>query len=209
MVMLAFAIMPSKDTDSMCWFLQLCALHGTDMDCALFTDQGPLLSAVRQLSSKICVKFSLMLCLQHLIRNVRHKFPDLIKCDAKAKLTIQTNMDNAADAENMVMFFDAINDMITGLIEVGADIPTVVDMAFCVLRVHPSHWTVFGNAPTFVHHNCKKMVCEFLGPLKAIHLFSEEMDRLKEEGIVPNFSVLHSSIEKCNIEGNAIAKSFE
>ena len=118
-------------------------------------------------------------------------------------------MDNAADAENMAMFFDAINDMVMAFIDGGADIPTVVDMAFCVLGVHPSHWTVFGNAPTFVHHNCKKMVCEFLGPLKAIHLFSEEMDRLKEEGIVPNFSVLCSSMEKCNIEGNAVAKSFE
>ena len=92
-----------------------------------------------------------MLCLQHLIRNIRAKFPDLIKYDKTSK-TIQANMDNAADAENMVMFFDAINDMVMAFIDVGADIPTVVDMAFYVLRIHPSHWTVFGNAPTFSHY---------------------------------------------------------
>ena len=42
---LSFAIIPAKDADSMCWFLQLCALHGMDMNCALFADQGPLLLA--------------------------------------------------------------------------------------------------------------------------------------------------------------------
>ena len=89
-------------------------------------------------------------------------------CDAKVKPTTQTDMNNASDAKNMVTFFDAANNMITGLTEVGADIPTVVNMAFCVLGVHPSHWTVFGDAPTFVRHNCKKMVCEFLGPLKVM-----------------------------------------
>ena len=53
------------------------------------------------------------------------------------------------------------------------------------------------------------MVCEFLSQIKVIQPFPDEMDGLKEEGIVPNFSVLHSAIEKCNVQGNGVAESFD
>ena len=178
------------------------------MDCASFANQGLSLSAVRQLSGEILSKFSLMLCLQHLIGNMRAKFPDLIKHNEKGA-TIQADMDDAADAENMVMFFDAINDVVMAFIDVGADIPTVVDMAFCVLRTHPSHWTVFGDTPTFAHCQCKEKVTKFLGPLEAIQLFSAMMEDFEEEGTNANFDVLHTAITSCHANGKEAADSFQ
>ena len=116
-------------------------------------------------------------------------------------------MDDAACAENM--FFNAINDMVMAFVDVGADIPTVVDMAFCVPRMHPFHWTVFGDAPTFAHCQCKEKVSKFLGPLKAIQLFSAMMDNFKEEGINANFNVLHTAITSCCADGKEAADSFQ
>ena len=211
-VILSFAIIPTEDTDSICWFLQLCALHGIDMNCALFTDQGPLLSAVRQLRDKILVKFCLMLCLQHLIRNIRHKFPTLIKYDGTLdKSIIQAHMDEAADSENMVSFFHAIDKMVNGLCQVGADVEIVVDMVFYVLRVHPSHWTVFGNAPSFVHFTYKSTAREFLGRLSAVKLFSENIEQLQntDSEFDPNLQVLVTVLKSSYREGRSFAASFD
>ena len=90
-LILAFAVIPVENADHISWFLQLCAVHGVDFDCALFTDQGPLLSAVKFLTETTTLKFSLMFCLQHLIRNVRHKFPELLSKTHESLL--QTSMD--------------------------------------------------------------------------------------------------------------------
>jgi hypothetical protein len=50
-----------------------------DLQCGLFTDQGPLLSAARTLLEKFRIKLKLQLCLQHIIRCIRAMLPKLFK----------------------------------------------------------------------------------------------------------------------------------
>ena len=64
-ILLAFAIIPVEDTNNIAWFLQLCVRHGIDFSsCPLFTDRGPLLSAVSRLSA-VGFNANIMMCLQH------------------------------------------------------------------------------------------------------------------------------------------------
>ena len=81
--MLAIGIIPVENIDHISWFLQLCALHGIDLNCALFTDRGPLLSAARYLHESTTLKLSLMFCLEHVKRNICHKFDEIKKEDSK------------------------------------------------------------------------------------------------------------------------------
>ena len=63
-IMLAFAIIPVEDTNNIAWFLQMCHRHGIDFSTSpLFTDQGPLISAVRQLLAIENFMINIMLCL--------------------------------------------------------------------------------------------------------------------------------------------------
>ena len=73
-LLLAIGIIPVENIDHISWFLQLCALHGIDLNCALFTDCGPLSSATGHLQTSTTLKLSPMFCLQHVIWNVCHEF---------------------------------------------------------------------------------------------------------------------------------------
>ena len=152
-VVYAFGIIPTEDTNNISWFLQLCVLHGIDFNCALFTDQGPLLSAANAISQRFPqVKFNLMLCLQHLIRNIIHRFPDFKKGELKSALS--SSVDNASSARNMDEFFFHIDTMVERFLDSSAAcIQTVCDMTFYILRIDPCHWTVFANTPSFDKKN--------------------------------------------------------
>ena len=168
-LVLAFGIIPVENIDHISWFLQLCALHGINFDCALFTDQGPLLSATKHLSETTTLKFTLMFCLQHLIRNVRHKFKAFTS-DAPSNKHLQIGMDKIADSQNMELFFHSIVQMVDNFFKSGIDISTVVDVAFYVLRIHPRHWTVFGNSPWFSPPSYLHRVREILGQIVSASL---------------------------------------
>ena len=71
-IIFAFGVVPVENSNHMAWFIQMCALHGIDFNCALFTDRGPLISAAKSLSQSTNINLSLMFCLQHFKRNVRH-----------------------------------------------------------------------------------------------------------------------------------------
>ena len=143
----AFAIIPVEDTNNIAWFLQLCLLHGIDFDCALFTDQGPLLSAANGISRRFKVKFNLMLCLQHLLRNIFHKFPDLKEHGPKNIVTHSVN--EAASSGEMNNFFEIINRMVYSLFQLSIPLLIAVEMIVYILQINPSHWTVFANTLSY------------------------------------------------------------
>jgi hypothetical protein len=150
-VVYAFGIIPAEDTNNISWFLQLCGLHGINFDCALFTDQGPLLSAANAISQTFPrVKFNLMLCLQHLIRNIIHRFPDFKRAELKSALSSSIN--NASSASNMDEFFFHIDTMVEQFLgSSGVRTEVVCGMTFYILRIDPSHWTVFANTPSLIN----------------------------------------------------------
>ena len=44
-VLCAIAVIPTENSNHICWVLQMCLRHGLDLKCAIFTDQGPMLAA--------------------------------------------------------------------------------------------------------------------------------------------------------------------
>jgi len=144
----AFAILPIEDTNHIAWFLQMCLRHGLDLDCALFTDQGPLLAAARVLFKEFKLRFNLMLCLQHIFRNIRHYFkslfPKKVVTDLSESFTVALH--NASMAETMESFFEYFMQMVSDLVLVDvARVNQVIQMALYILKFDPSHWTVFAS----------------------------------------------------------------
>ena len=166
----AFAIFPIEDTNNIAWFLQMCLRHGLDLDCALFTDQGPLLAAARILFEKFKLRFNLMLCLQHIFRNIRHKFKDLFPKKVVSNLSesFMVALHNASMAETMESFFEYFMQMVTDLVSVDVTrANAVVDMGLYILKFDPSHWTVFANTLQFSRDDYKEKLLKFVA-----HLFS-------------------------------------
>ena len=142
MVTLAIAIIPNEDTNDIAWFIQLCALHGINFDCALFTDRGHIISAVRQLTLTTNLKFNLMFCLQHLKRNVWHKFPALKEPPMNEK--VKTLLEKAAKAETSTKFLDSFFEFLSFVITTQGS-TMAMDVAQYLLSIDPSHWTIMAN----------------------------------------------------------------
>ena len=141
-VTLAIAIIPNEDTNNIAWFIQLCALHGIDFDCALFTDRGHIISAVRQLTLTTNLKFNLMFCLQHLKRNVWHKFPALKEPPMNEK--VKTLLEKAAKAETSAKFLNSFFEFLSFVITTQGS-TMAMDVAQYLLSIDPSHWTIMAN----------------------------------------------------------------
>ena len=171
-LLLAFGIIPVKNMDHISWFLQLCALHGINFDCALFTDQGPLLSAAQKLSkTSRPLKLSLMFCLQHLIRNVCHRFSNI-----QTDFPLKECHEGMAHSETMESFFKSFGCFIEKVFKSGLHIKTVVDIAFYVLRIHPCHWTIFGNSPWFRYSSYLHRVRIILGQIISANVLSDKLE---------------------------------
>ena len=149
-VFLAFGIIPSEDTNSVGWFLQMCSRHGIDYaKSPLFTDQGPLLSAARILTQQYEYTFIIMLCLQHLLRNVRHKFLDYVK--GAGSNFVELSLRHANQVTSMEDFFDILTAIVDHIaLCFPEEIDNVVKMGLYIAQYHPSHWTTFANLPDFI-----------------------------------------------------------
>ena len=157
-VELAHAIIPKEDANNMAWFLQLCALHGVDFDCALFTDRGHIISAVKKLTSATGLRFNLMYCVQHLKRNVWHKFPILKTFQSETNQDgtrekddyskVGTLLEKASKAKDPGQFFNLFIECLKQLIahagsESGCTL--ALNVARYLLAIDPMHWTVMAN----------------------------------------------------------------
>ena len=204
-IFLAFGIIPSEDTNSVAWFLQMCAKHGIDYaKSPLFTDQGPLLSAARILADRYDYTFIIMLCLQHLLRNVRHKFPEYTK--GLFGTTVETSLRQANQVTSMEAFFDVL----TGIVEYCAnvyhhDIDNVVKLGLCIAQYHPSHWTTFANLPDFDDAKYREMREQVVGTWYA----AREAYRRFEPATHTTLKSQWRVIKKSNRIGEQLARHAE
>ena len=121
-LLLALGIIPFENMDHISWFLQLCALHGINFDCALFTDQGPLLSVAQKLSkTSRPLKLSLMFCLQHLIRNVCHRFSNI-----RTDFPLKECHEGMTHSETMESFFKSFGCFIEKVLKSKARLKTLI-----------------------------------------------------------------------------------
>ena len=199
---LAFGIIPIENVNNISWFLQLCALHGINLDCALFTDQGPLISAAKQLHEHTSIRLSLMLCTQHLLRNIRHRFGDLQQSHHS---TLNRHMDIFSNCSDIQSFFTSVEAMAENLLMAQADIKLVTEIVFYVLRIHPSHWSVFGNTNTFIHADYLFGTRKLLQSLVSACMLSKVLEERKSPYV--NVQSLIGIIHRCNNQGNQDEKA--
>ena len=78
------------------------------------------------------------------------------------------------------------------------DIKTAIDIAFYVLRIHLSHWTIFGNSPWFSYQSYLDRCREVLGQMISANILS---DKLESRQSAPHFDLLLCIICECNSNG--------
>ena len=201
-IFLAHGIIPTEDTNSVAWFLQMCGKHGIDYaKSPLFTDQGPLLSAARILTDRYDYTFIIMLCLQHLLRNVRHRFPEYMK--GPDGTTLETSLRQANQVTSIEDFFDVL----TGIVEYCAkvfphDIDNVVKLGLYIAQYHPSHWTTFANLPDFDDAEYRDMREQVV----ATWFAAREADKMFNPGTHTTLKSQWSVIKNSNRIGEYLAR---
>ena len=185
-VVLATAIIPNEDVNNIAWFIQLCSLHGIDFDCALFTDRGHIISAVRQLTSLTKLKFNLMFCLQHLKRNVWHKFTELKKSPLKEK--VKALLEKASRAETSAKFLEPFFEFFSLVITREGSTMAMNVARYLLLSIHPSHWTTMANNnQTFCDTGHSKSVNQLFDHLTAaVNLEEHLMSEINDNGEMPD-----------------------
>ena len=143
-VVLANAIIPNENVNNIGWFLQLCALHGVNFDCALFADRGHIVTAAKQLTLQTNLRFNLMHCVQHLKRNAWHKFPLLKEAQVDASVQTGTLLEGVSKAKSTDTFFRKFYDFLSKVVSRGGAELTM-NLARYLLSIDPMHWTVIAN----------------------------------------------------------------
>ena len=115
-----------------------------------------------------------MLCLQHLLRNIFHKFPDLKEHGPKNIVIHSVNQ--AASSGAMNNFFEIINRMVYSLFELSIPLSRVVEMIAYILRIDPSHWTVFANTPSYDKDNYDTQKKNLLTRIYSAYFLEERID---------------------------------
>ena len=135
-----------------------------------------------------------MYCLQHLIRNVCYKFSGELNGGELNDKQLQQCHNDMAESATMESFFKSFLHFIESIFKNGVNIKIIVDIAFYVLRVHPSHWTIFGNSPWFSHHSYLNRAREVL---RQITLARDLSDKLQSRKSPPPLDRLVEMIDEC------------
>ena len=112
---------------------------GFDIENVPFTsDRVHLLAAARMLKIVSRITISVKFCIEHIIRNTIAKC-DVAKYDIKKLRDIIASMQGCSTFEK---YLDICENLVKTWDGVGKDI------AVYIMRIHPRHWTVFGNLDT-------------------------------------------------------------
>jgi hypothetical protein len=134
---LGLAHVPVESSLHMVWIVLLLRLRGSDVESIpIFSDRGNLLAASRILLNDHGLTLSTKFCLEHLIRNVVSKF-SMSKGDTGSLRAIMVSMQSSATIDVFVTETHRLMAML--------DCTLGGRIAACLLRIHPIHWTVFGN----------------------------------------------------------------
>jgi hypothetical protein len=85
-----------------------------------------------------CITISIKFCIEHIIRNTLARC-DIDKCDGKKLRNVIAELQRASTFEK---YLDTCQKLVNSWDVVGKDI------AVYIMRIHPRHWTVFGNLDT-------------------------------------------------------------
>ena len=121
---------------TMFFFLLSMKSIGFDIENVPFMcDRGHLLAAVRFLQPNTQLVISVKFCLEHIIRNINNRF-GLNKDNAAKMRIIMNRLQSASTYEKYMIEIADIMDL---------EEVMNYEIIIYIMKIHPRHWTVFGN----------------------------------------------------------------
>ena len=162
-VLLSFAIVPEENVRHLGWTIECNVLHGISFQILpLFSDQGALLATARaltqghhknHLSYRRYIVLNIHICVIHYIRSTYGPFKEFLKNFEKIIHKAILSMSNSTSMDEFFGFFFSHLKQIVVQLPPGPNFGKAVGSACSygvfLLRVHPKHWTVFANCPSF------------------------------------------------------------
>jgi hypothetical protein len=128
---------PTKTTNHMAWFIQMCIKAGYAMEeYPIMTDCRNLLAASRALKEEFNLTLNLKFCLEHVIRNLVSMF-DLDKDDEAIYLSAVKRIQQSSYLTNLTENFDKLVNSFDNIVGCGMEI--------YLLSIDPVHWIVYAN----------------------------------------------------------------
>ena len=130
-------------------------MKAMDMDIEnipFMTDRGHMIAAVRFLFKTTGMVISLKFCLKHLIRNDQHKF-NIEKEKVGDLRKIINGMQSAHTYEIFVEKTKLLSKLNTN---------DCHDILVYLMKIHPRHWTIFGNRRDIPDTRWKETYDDFL-----------------------------------------------
>ena len=124
-----------------------------------------------------------MFCLQHLKRNVWHKFPALKEPPMNQQ--VKTLLEKAARAQTSSKFLDSFCDFLSVVIS-NEGSTTAMNVAQHLLSIDPSHWTIMANNKRMfcseIHSKCVNQLFRHL--TAAVKLEQHLMPENNDNGLI-------------------------
>jgi len=163
-VILAFSIVPRENAEHHSWSLQMlwrCSPNMTKSQI-LFTNCGPLLSAVKTICQELNITVPINFCDRHLLWNIVAKF----NVKKPLQKILSTHIQGCAAANTMDLFLSWIEDLSKVLIQQykGGKTGSVEtsNIILYLLKIHPRFWTVFANRMLFDAESWAYQLCRLL-----------------------------------------------
>ena len=144
-IMLSMAYVPSETKVHLVWYLLILYYSGIPIqDIPIFSDRGNLIAATKVLKKYYNITLSLKFCLEHIFRNIVHQFK--LEKEQGTQSVIRARLHFLQSAETFQIFRKECE--ITCEFQDSKDPAIGAKVVDYLLRIHPVHWTVFGNRPT-------------------------------------------------------------
>ena len=156
-ILLAICFLPSEFASHVAWMLLNLAKAGLDLsEYPVQTDRGNITDAVRWIYKQCNYVISLKYCLEHIIRNVNNTF----KISDPMRPALRLHIQNLHQSTTIHEFHKATTDLF------GFHSPSNsllgFEIANYLLRIHPIHWTVFGNRESIPEESWIDIYCSLI-----------------------------------------------
>ena len=164
-VLLSISIVPTENVRHLGWNTECNLLHGMSYQrFPLFTDQGALLAMAKALTRgdhskdqlyRTRIILNLHICAVHYVRSTYGPFKDDLKDYEKIIHGGIIDMSNSLSVDLFFSnFFIHLQNIVTQVVcasasDLAKKLSVVCFYGVFLLRVHPRHWSVFANLPSF------------------------------------------------------------
>ena len=144
-ILLSIAYVPSETKVHLVWYLLALYYSGIPIETIpIFSDRGNLIAATKALHKHFKITLSIKFCLEHIFRNIVHKFN--LEKEQGLQRVIRARLHVLQSAETFEDFRYECEK--TCELQDTKDPALGAKTIDYLLRIHPIHWTVFGNRPS-------------------------------------------------------------